>query len=412
MTEQVTFEEKIKLLEGDIRNAPSHVFGEHAKCNEIKYFKCSPPEDEVNLVPSMKLCGLYGDLEACLQRLIQNCTSLILNMDNNMAEHFNSIVCKFVGGKRVNFSLRGSYQTRCEAAALSFNLGCDYHKKLNEAITGRRPSQLMESYSSKRRRIRLRPKKKFFHQTRRKMAVPDKDYGPEANIQPLSLEDKRYKELEEEFLKKLKKTPEEIDQLEKATIGQSGNPIWIQERSYRITASHFGQICKMRPTTPCTNTVKNLLYSKFTGNQATRYGIANEVHAKQAIAEHLGVEIENCGLFIDYEHFYLGATPDGLIAHDSIIEIKCPSVLAKTTPKEGIINKKITYAALDGNDNLYLKRNHAYYYQVQGQLAISTRTYCYFCIWSPHGILVEKVNYNENHLLFIIFCYVSTAQNF
>lgn len=391
MKEQLSLPEKIKLLEGDIKNAPSHVFGEHAKCKELKYFKCNPTEGEVNLVPSMKICGLYSDLEACLHRLIQNCSSLILNMDNNMAEQFNSIVCKFIGGKRINFSLKGSYQTRCEAAALSFNLGGDYHKELHQAITGQKPTRLMEAYSLKMKRRKLQAKKRLYRQKQKQVAVPDKDYGPESNIPPLSLDGDKYKELEEDFLKKLKKTPDEISQLEKATVGQCGNPVWIQERSVRITASHFGQICKMRPTTPCTNTVKNLLYTKFTGNQATRYGIANEPLAKQALSEHLSIQVENCGLFVDEEHFYLGATPDGLVEHDSIIEIKCPSVISTVSPKQGIIDKKIKFGILDKNDLLHLKRNHGYYYQVQGQLAITNRTFCYFCIWSSHGILVEKV---------------------
>lgn len=42
---------------------------------------------------------------------------------NNRAEQFNSIVAKMVGGKRVNFSLKDSYTTRCYAAVVSFNTG-------------------------------------------------------------------------------------------------------------------------------------------------------------------------------------------------------------------------------------------------------------------------------------------------
>lgn len=43
-------------------------------------------------------------------------------MDNNAAELYNSIVAKFVGGKRINFTSRRSYGTRCEVAAISYNV--------------------------------------------------------------------------------------------------------------------------------------------------------------------------------------------------------------------------------------------------------------------------------------------------
>ena len=35
--------------------------------------------------------------------------------------YYNSVISKFVGGKRVNFSLKGGYTTRCYGAALSYN---------------------------------------------------------------------------------------------------------------------------------------------------------------------------------------------------------------------------------------------------------------------------------------------------
>lgn len=34
--------------------------------------------------------------------------SLIHNVNNNCVEGYNSIVAKYVGGKRINFSLRGN----------------------------------------------------------------------------------------------------------------------------------------------------------------------------------------------------------------------------------------------------------------------------------------------------------------
>lgn len=55
------------------------------------------------------------------KRLADNAHSLVQDMTTNPAECYNSVVSKFVGGKRGNFSLRGGYVARCNGAVISFN---------------------------------------------------------------------------------------------------------------------------------------------------------------------------------------------------------------------------------------------------------------------------------------------------
>jgi len=43
--------------------------------------------------------------------------------DSNRVETFNSVISKCTGEKRINFGLRGSYETRCNAAVVAFNSG-------------------------------------------------------------------------------------------------------------------------------------------------------------------------------------------------------------------------------------------------------------------------------------------------
>ncbi|XP_050512375.1 uncharacterized protein LOC126888289 [Diabrotica virgifera virgifera] len=148
--ENTSLEEKVQLLRNDINNAPSHVFGEHNLCKTIKYFKCEG--QDTNIIPVMKECGIYEDVMSALQRVIDNASSLIMNMDNNLAEHYNSVVCKFIGGKRINFSLRGSYQTRCEAAALSFNSGGEYHRMINKTMFGNSPKGFYKKFYLKKKK--------------------------------------------------------------------------------------------------------------------------------------------------------------------------------------------------------------------------------------------------------------------
>lgn len=153
---------------------------------------------------------------------------------------------------------------------------------------------------------------------------------------------------------------------------------------YRLTASIFGKICKMRESTCRKKVVKEILFGTFSGNEATRYGIAHEFMAKEELEKILGKKIEAVGLIVDLNLPFLAASPDGLIENDALVEIKCPASSKLMTPAEGIFTKKIKSCEII-NGNLHLKRNDNYYYQVQGQLHITRKMYCYFCIWTPKG---------------------------
>lgn len=83
----------------------------------------------------------------------------------------------------------------------------------------------------------------------------------------------------------------------------------------------------------------------------------------------------------------MAASPDGLIDNDGIVEIKCPASIKDMTPKKAFDNKKLSFMSFkDGM--LKLKTTHNYYFQVQGQLEISERTYCYFVVWTPKGMVL------------------------
>ncbi|GLV38062.1 hypothetical protein CBL_01743 [Carabus blaptoides fortunei] len=64
--------------------------------------------------------------------------------------------------------------------------------------------------------------------------------------------------------------------LEENTRSQFRSALWRKERLKSLTASTFRKICKMTKTTATANTVNSLLYSDFSGNKATQYGVRNE----------------------------------------------------------------------------------------------------------------------------------------
>ncbi|XP_072400501.1 uncharacterized protein [Diabrotica undecimpunctata] len=180
--------------------------------------------------------------------------------------------------------------------------------------------------------------------------------------------------------------------IEKTTRGQCFSVQWLEERQKRITASHFGKICKLKSTTSRSRTVCSLLYSKFKGNENTKYGQIHESFAIEAFESKMNCKIIKCGLFIDEEHCFLGASPDGLVGDDALIEIKCPPSIKSMTPKAAVEKKKLPYLQVTKNTNkIELKRNHDYYYQIQAQLHIVKREKCYFVVWTPQGNIIEEI---------------------
>ncbi|KMQ88744.1 hypothetical protein RF55_11711 [Lasius niger] len=107
-------------LQKDILNIPSHIFGEHKRCKERGRI-CDLDETNKNYVPFLKLHGLYQKVESAIIYLSAYSDSLLLKFTNNPAESFNSIICKEIGGKSINFGNRDSYNARIAGAVAQFN---------------------------------------------------------------------------------------------------------------------------------------------------------------------------------------------------------------------------------------------------------------------------------------------------
>lgn len=112
--------------------------------------------------------------------------------------------------------------------------------------------------------------------------------------------------------------------------------------------------------------MKSIVYSYSLDNvPAIKYGKSHEKSAIEQLQKQEGITVEKCGLFIDKDHFFLGASPDGLY-NEGIVEIKCPYSARNMDSEEAIRQKKINFWKLDGSVNT----NHDWYFQIQGQLHI------------------------------------------
>lgn len=103
------------------------------------YF-CTKEARRENLVPVALECGLMAEFKYIAQRLIDNPSSLLRDVTNNICEQFNSVVNTFIAGKWINFSQRNSYSTRVKASIISFNSGGHFLRHMHKKITNNSPN--------------------------------------------------------------------------------------------------------------------------------------------------------------------------------------------------------------------------------------------------------------------------------
>ena len=220
-----------------------------------------------------------------------------------------------------------------------------------------------------------------------------------------SLYHPKYKNISEQEMKEeckrvfkaMKISKEEADYLAKSTHLQSKSLIWFEQRRGRLTASRFHSICHTKIQHPS----QSLISAVFQHNAGSKsapitWGLENERVARQQYEEaskntHSSFQIKPAGLYVNPNYPHLGASPDGLVTctccGDGLLEIKCPYSIRHTTPNSAGNNFYLKHTS----QGLKLSPSHAYYSQVQGQLAICDRLYCDFVCWTPKGIHIERI---------------------
>lgn len=136
--------------------------------------------------------------------------------------------------------------------------------------------------------------------------APDSDYGLAEPLDSIiSNEDLNIKK--KYFLEKLSNVNRA--ELERITRGQAHSQDWLNERKKRLTASNFGEVCRMRSDTSCRKKVYSLLYKPHTSTKEMAHGIEMESHARIEFEKLSGRSVQLCGLFSDIEFPYLAASP-------------------------------------------------------------------------------------------------------
>lgn len=376
--QNIPHDQKIKNLSKDILNGPKHVFGDHENCKEYFCTIEKRRSEPIGLMAQLVASGLLQAIENLCKKLSYHSRSLIHNVTSNIVESYNALVAKYVGGKRINFSLRRSYAGRCAAAVVSFNT-VTLLTKTHQVIFGTEPNTLISKLERRLHKNRIRKPKTSFRQKKTIVSVlKDPHYG--VNAQQPDMSPDVFEDAKTAFLNDLKLSSAEREELERSTVLQRNSAEWMCKRRKLLTSSFFGEVCAKRESTSCTGLVSRIVYgSNISHLPALRYGIVNEENAKRQLQLQENITIEDCGLFVDQEHEFLGTTPDGKY-ENGIIEIKCPKSVQQLLLADAM--KKHSIWKWDSTSKSYIINiNHSWYYQIQGQLHITKEAICMLGIW-------------------------------
>ena len=151
---------------------------------------------------------------------------------------------------------------------------------------------------------------------------------------------------------------------------EQGTEVWFNIRIGKVTASRVADVLAKTKTgysTTRDNYMAQLVCERLTGqkgesftNAAMQHGTETEPLARAAYEARHDVLVDEVG-FVSHPTIEMsGASPDGLVGDDGLIEIKCPNTAThiETLLSESVPNK--------------------YYTQMQFQIACTGRKWCDF----------------------------------
>ena len=186
-------------------------------------------------------------------------------------------------------------------------------------------------------------------------------------------------------------TQPEVEDIETKTRSQAKSDLWVEERTKRLTASHFGEICKSIERRNKTALAQSLTMIKKLHTAPVNHGRRYEDVAVELYEQKLKVTTKPCGLFVCLEMPFLAASPDGVVNDVTLLEVKCPYAA-----REQMINPKtVPFLCFDGNSELQLDCKHPYYYQVQGQMLCSGAQKCDLVVYTFKDFKIVPVVYDR-----------------
>lgn len=154
-----------------------------------------------------------------------------------------------------------------------------------------------------------------------------------------------------------------------------GSKEWFEQRRGKVTASRMADVTariKSGWGASRANYMAQLIAERLTGeivetysNAMMQWGTDTEPYARDAYQFHADVTVEPAG-FVDHPTIAMsGASPDGLVGVDGLVEIKCPNT---STHIETLLGGSVP---------------GKYLAQMQWQMACTGRLWCDFVSFDP-----------------------------
>lgn len=170
---------------------------------------------------------------------------------------------------------------------------------------------------------------------------------------------------------------------------------WFAARCGRVTASRVADVIARTKTgysTSRANYAAQLVCERLTGqteasfvNAAMQWGIDQEASARDAYCFRHDADVQEVGFVLHPTITLSGASPDGLVGDDGIVEIKCPNT---ATHIDTLLNGTIA---------------DKYVVQMQWQMACTGRQWCDFVSFDPRlpeemRLFVQRVSRDETRI--------------
>ncbi|KAK9745270.1 YqaJ-like viral recombinase domain [Popillia japonica] len=126
------------------------------------------------------------------------------------------------------------------------------------------------------------------------------------------------------------------------------------------------------------------------GVKAIQWGRLHEKVAIEHFKNTMNLEVQETGIWLTNSGL-LGATPDGLVQDDAIIEVKCPYSYRSDVLSETLKSTSSYIIHFNEEGDVVVNNTHHYYHQIQGLLHILNRSICYLCIWTTKEAIIAPI---------------------
>jgi len=161
---------------------------------------------------------------------------------------------------------------------------------------------------------------------------------------------------------------------------EQGTESWFSDRLGKVTASRLADVLAKTKTgysASRTNYITQLVLERITNtraesysNAAMQWGTEQEPFARAAYEAHTGQMVGEVGFIPHPDIEAAGASPDGLVGDDGMVEIKCPS-------SSTVLEVWLTHS--QGGNPVDAK----YYAQMQWQMRCANRAWCDYVVFDP-----------------------------